>query len=335
MKRRTKDFTLGIDLGGTKILATVIDKRGRVLSRAKQRTRAEEGAKKVIRRIARSSRAAIRAAGLRKGQLGAAGVGAPGVIDPTAGIVRTAPNLPGWEDVPLAAILSEELGLPVVVHNDANAGALAEQRMGAGRRAEDLVGIFVGTGIGGGIILGGEIHAGARHAAGEIGHMVISTDRAHAANGRRCGCGRVGCVEAVASRTAVAAALKEQVAAGRDSLLAEAIGADPGERDPLRSGVIAEAYREGDPLTREVLGETQQVLGILTGSLVNLLDPAVVVFGGGLIEALGSPFLVAIRTVARGRFLMTEGKRRVRMTVADLGDDAVVLGAALAARSKL
>ncbi len=326
-KARRGRLALGIDLGATKILALVIDRRGRVLGRARERTRGEEGVAPVVARIAHAARFALRRAGVTRRRIGAAGIAAPGVIDPVRGLVRTAPNLPGWEDVPLAALLGEAVGLPFALENDANAGALAEHHLGSGRGAGDLVAIFVGTGIGGGLVLDGRIHEGARLAAGELGHMVIAAD------GPLCGCGQRGCVEALAGRNGIARALRAAVAAGRASRLAPLVAAEAAGGDMLRSNAIADAYRARDPLTCEVLAGAQAALGLLTANVVNLLDPGVVVFGGGLIEALGPRFVVGIRRAARPRFLLKDDVRSVRITMARLGDDAVALGAGLAARA--
>lgn len=326
-KHKPRDLALGIDLGGTKILAAVSDGRGRVRGRAKRPTRSgrDDGIEAVVRRMARAAREAMRRAGASSRRIVAVGVAAPGAVDAAAGIVHLAPNLPGFEEVPLAALLAAELGLPVGLENDGNAGTLAEHRLGAGRGAQDVVGVFVGTGVGGGLVLGGALRRGHRQAAGEIGHMVVET------GGPRCGCGRRGCVEAIASRTAVVAALREAVAAGRESSLARLIASDAAGRNRLRSGAISRAYRAGDPLAVEVLERAQHALGIVAGSLVNLLDPEVVVFGGGLIEALGPRFLAGIRRVAREHTLLGHRKRMARIAAAALGDDAVALGAALAA----
>jgi glucokinase len=326
-KARRGRLVLGVDLGGTKILALVIDRRGRVVGRARERTRAEEGIGPVVARIAHAARFALRRAGVTQRRIAAAGIAAPGVIDPVAGLVRTAPNLPGWQDVPLTTLLGAAVGTPFVLENDANAGALAEHHLGSGRGAGDLVAIFVGTGIGGGLVLGGRIHEGARLAAGELGHMVIAAD------GPPCGCGQRGCVEALAGRSAIARALRAAVVAGRRSVLAPLVSTGRAGGDMLRSSAIADAYRARDPLTAEVLAAAQAALGLLTANIVNLLDPGIVVFGGGLIEALGPRFVVGIRRAARPRFLLKDDARRVRITMARLGDDAVALGAGLAARA--
>jgi glucokinase len=329
MKPRRGKLTLGIDLGGTKVLALVTDRRGRLLGRARARTGGDEGVERVVARIAQTARLAMRRARVPRRRIGAAGIAAPGVIDPKSGIVRTAPNLRDFHDVPLPEMLGKELDIPFVLENDANAGAFAEHRLGAGRGGGDLIGIFVGTGIGGGIVLDGRIHEGMRQAAGEIGHMAIVADD------RLCGCGRRGCIEATASRSGVVRAIHAAVAAGRETQLSPFFMAGSDTRQILRSSAIADAYRARDALTMEVLARAQKALGVLAGNLVNLLDPGVVVFGGGLIEALGPRFVVGIRRSARERFLLPDRERRVRITLARLGDDAVALGAGLIARERI
>ncbi len=315
---------IGVDMGGTKILAAVVRSDGHILSRAKRRTQAEEGPDAIIDRIASSVRRASRAAGLSLAEVGAVGVGAPGPLDPDSGVVFNAPNLPGWQDVELGRRLGKALGVPVFVDNDVNVGTLGEHAMGAGRGVRDMVGIFVGTGVGGGVILDGRLRSGFRHAAGEVGHMVV------AAGGPYCGCGRQGCLEAVASRTAIERDLRAGAAAGRANSIMGLIDAD---RQQLTSGILAKAWRARCPLTRKVLSRAQWYLGLHAAAIVNLIDPEMLVYGGGLVEALGESFLEPVREVARQHFVK-QGGDPVRIVAAQLGDDAGVLGAAVMARRR-
>ena len=163
-----RPYVVGMDLGGTKILAAVVDAEGNVVGEAKKKTRAKKGPDKVIERMARTAKKAVKQAGVSWDEVWAVGVGAPGPIDPEAGIVYTPPNLPGWEQVALGPRLSEQLGVPVCVENDVNLGTLGEYTFGAGRGTRDMVGVFVGTGIGGGLILDGKLRAGVRGSAGEV-----------------------------------------------------------------------------------------------------------------------------------------------------------------------
>ena len=324
-KALTGSHVIGMDLGGTKILAAVVDDDGRIVAEAKVKTRPEKGPDTVIERMAEAAREAVQRLKLPWDAIRGVGVGAPGPVDPDAGIVHHTPNLPGWEEVPLASQLGESLGVPVFLENDVNLGTLGEYMLGAGQGTKDMVGIFVGTGIGGGLILDGKLHSGYRHAAAEIGHMILLAD------GPVCGCGKRGCVEALASRTAIERDIWLGIRAGRKSLIPELTGGEP---ERLTSGVLAQAMRESDPLVSEVVGRAQWYLGLLTASIVNLVDPEMIVFGGGLIEALGDDFLLPIRVTARQYFIQQAGADKVRIVATKLGDHAVVLGAAALARQK-
>lgn len=314
---------LGVDLGGTKILAAVVDPNGDVLGEAKQATRSELGIEVVVGRIAATVQEATEVAGIAMDRVAAVGAGAPGPVDADTGTVYSAPNLVGWDVVPLARLLRDRLDLPVYVDNDVNVGTLAEHVLGAGRGTRHMVGIFVGTGVGGGLIIGGKLHRGFRYAAGELGHMVMSPD------GPLCGCGRAGCLESYASRTAMEREVWDGLAAGRTSVvpgLMESTG-----KSRLTSGVIAKALAQNDDLMREVLWQAQRYLGLLAGNIVNLLDPEMIVFGGGVVEALGDTFLDPIRDEARSRYLQQRDADRIRIVPATLGDHAGVLGAAILA----
>jgi glucokinase len=324
-RRLTGSHVVGMDLGGTKILAAVVDADGRVVSEAKVKTQPEKGPDAVIERMAQAAQEAVQKLKLDWDAVRGIGVGAPGPVDPDAGVVHQTPNLPGWEEVPLASQLAKSLGVPIFLENDVNLGTLGEHVLGAGRGTKDMVGIFVGTGTGGGLILDGKLRSGYRHAAAEIGHMILLAD------GPVCGCGKRGCVEALASRTAIERDIWAGIAAGRRSLIPELTGGDARQ---LTSGVLAQAMREGDPLVLEVMARTQWYLGLLTASIVNLIDPEMIVFGGGLLEALGDEFLSPIRVTARQYFLQQAGVDKVRIVAAKLGDHAGVLGAAALARQK-
>jgi glucokinase len=276
--------------------------------------------------MAQAARAAVEKAGLKWRKLQGIGVGAPGPLDPVSGIVHNTPNLPGWQGFPLVSHLSELLGVPVFLENDVNMGTLGEHALGAGQGARDLVGVFVGTGVGGGLILDGNLRSGIRHAAAEVGHMIVLAD------GPVCGCGRRGCLESVASRTAMMRDIELGIAAGRQTLIP---ALTDGGRKRLTSGILARAHREGDPLVTEVLGRAQWYLGLLAASLVNLLDPEMVIFGGGVVEALGEGFLEPVRVTARQYFIQQSGAEKVQIVPARLGDHAGVLGAAVLAWHRL
>ncbi len=323
-KAHAAPYTLGVDLGGTKILAAVVDRQGRIAAEAKFKTRAKEGPKTVIQRIADAARQAVRQAEIDWQDVQGLGIGAPGPLDPREGVVLHAPNLPGWENVPLGPKLAKALGVPVFLGNDVNLGTLGEHALGAGQGTRDMVGIFVGTGVGGGLILDGELRTGHRHAAAEIGHMTILAD------GPVCGCGKRGCLEAVASRTAMERDIRLGIAAGRKT------GADKllKEKGRLSSNVLAKALDQDDPLVTEVMGRAQWYLGLHAASVVNLIDPEMIVYGGGVVEALGDEFLEPIRVTARQYFIQQTDADRVQIVPAKLGDYAGVLGAAVLARQQ-
>ncbi len=319
------DIFVGIDLGGTNI-GTAAVRDGKVLAYHKTNTQAKKGSAAVIERIEKSVRKVAEKLDCKPHDFQALCVGAPGAVELETGVVNDAPNL-DWIDVPLGSVLEKNLGLPVFLDNDVNVGVLGEFVHGAGKGSRHMVGIFVGTGIGGGVIIDGKMHYGGRGSAGEIGHMVVVPD------GRICGCGRKGCVEAYASKTAIASIIREHISRGRESYLKKALTKK--NPKPLSSNLIEEALVAQDPVTLEVIGEAQTYLGFLTANLVNALDPNVIVFGGGLVEQLGEPFLGPIREVAQSHYLQQKNADKVRILSSTLGDHAGTIGAAEAARRRL
>lgn len=318
---------VGSDLGGTKILAGVVAGDGKILGMAKRPTKPQAGVEEVVDRIAKTVLEAVSAAKREKSDIAAVCIGAPSPVDPVRGIVWSPPNLPGWEEVRLGDLLKARLDLPVFVENDVNLGTFGEFALGAAKGYQDVVGIFVGTGIGGGLVLGGKLWQGSRYSAAEIGHMVILAD------GPVCGCGKRGCAEALASRTAIERDIWAGIRAGRESRIPEIVKTDRGGQ--ITSGALAEAYRRGDALVAEVLSRAQYYLGILVASCVNLIDPQVVVLGGGVVEALGAEFLEPIRRVAYQYFMNKRDMKKVKVLQAELGDHAALLGAAMYARQRL
>lgn len=325
-KEKTQRYRVGVDLGGTKILVAVVDAENKVRGEAKQATRAEEGQDAVIERIVATVRKALDDADAKLSAVEALGVGAPGATDFATGVVHYAANL-GWHDVPLAERLQSHLGAPVFVDNDVNVGTLAEYLLGAGQGVQHLAAMFVGTGIGGGLVVNGQLYRGFRGAAGEIGHMAVVPD------GPLCGCGRRGCLEAVASRTAIEREVQAALDAGRPSVLRDLIAAS--KRGRLTSGIIAKALEQKDPLMEDVINRVQRFLAMGVANLVNILDPEVVVMGGGVVESLGKDFVEAVARAARTDFLAKKDAERVRIVPASLGDQAGAVGAALMAGLEL
>jgi glucokinase len=319
------NFVVGVDMGGTKILASVINVVGGIISQSKTATRADKGASEVIDRIVRCIRKAIGLAGLETSQIRAIGIGAPGPLDPETGVVIFAPNL-GWSNVPLKSELEARMGISTFVDNDVNLCALGESAFGVGQGVKSVVGIFVGTGIGGGIILDGKLFHGASKTAGEVGHIIVKS------NGPRCGCGNLGCLEAVASRTAITRQLRKAILKhGKTSILLKLNG---GNLDLIRSSTLAKAVRRGDKLTTKVMRRTEKYLGIGVASIVNFLNPEMIVLGGGVIEAMGDDFLAGIRRVTE-KHVLPSTMNGVQIVGAKLGDDAGVIGGAVLARQML
>lgn len=321
-------LVVGVDLGGTKVLAGVVDRDYKILATAKRATKGENGVDAVVERIARTVRDAVREAGVDLSDLGGVCSAAPGALNPEDGVVRLAPNIEGWEDIPFARLLSEQLnGAPVFIENDANLGALGELTLGAAQGVKNMVGIFVGTGIGGGIVLDGRIWRGSHMTAGEIGHMVVL------AEGPVCGCGNRGCLESVASRTAIERDIRLGLRTGRESMVPELLKHFGRER--MTSGMIAQAYQARDPLVYEVISRAQHYLGIFIGSVINFIDPEMVVVGGGVAEALGEAYVEPVRHVAYQYAMNRRDARSVRIVLAKLEDNAALLGAAVYARQRL
>jgi len=316
---------IGIDLGGTKILAAVIDANGKVLSRFKKKTKPEKSPREVISRIADCARGAAEVAGVPLSSIAGIGIGAPGALNPLTGIIALAPNL-HWKNIPLKALLEKQLHRPVFLNNDANIGTLGEQRYGAGRGHQNVVGIFIGTGIGAGIIFNGELYEGARWMAGEIGHIPLVE------NGPLCGCGKKGCLESVASRLAVVRSIGESVKKGRKTILTEKVKDE--DLSHVKSQLLADAWKRKAPLVVPALKEAARYIGRGVAFVITFLNPDAVILGGGLIQALDNEFISCIKKEARKESLapLYKGTKILR---ARLGDDAGIIGAAAYARIRL
>ncbi|MGI8550577.1 MAG: ROK family protein [Dehalococcoidia bacterium] len=285
-------------------------------------TEATEGRETVIERMLDSLRKAVRSANVTIEDLNGLGVAAPGPVDWQTGHVLEPPNLPGWGDVPLGSILSEQLGLPVVLENDANAAALGEYVSGAGRGAKALIYITISTGIGGGLVFDGRLYRGVSGAAGEVGHMIIRPE------GPLCGCGRHGCLEALSSGSAIGREGATALANGRAPLLRRQID-DSGQ--PVSALLVARAAGEGDEDAQQILHEAGVSLGIGLGNLVNLLNPDRIVIGGGAAH-IGAPLLEPAEAVMR-RNAFPGAAARVSLRSAELEYAAIHGVASLVADS--
>lgn len=306
---------LGTDFGGTKIRAGVVRAvDGAVLGSAEVPTEAEGGVACVLAQLDLAFRAACDAAGAALADIAAIGVAAPGEIDRATGGMIHGPNL-GWRDVPLGALLAERYAVPIAIENDVNAACLGETRFGAARGARDAVAIFVGTGIGGGILANGELVGGATGAAGEVGHLIWRED------GDPCSCGKRGHFESYAGGSPVERNFRRRVRAGLETRALELAGGDP---ERIHLGVIFDAADAGDAACAAVVRDLERALAALAANVASLLNPALIVLGGGVVRRRRALVEVAATGV---RELATEAAARsCRVVASQLWEDAAVLG---------
>lgn len=309
----------GIDLGGTKIQATIVDHTGKVLGEARHPTPTKGGPGDVARAMEEALREAATAAGVETADLAGVGVGSPGDADGRTGVVSGARNLPGWEgSFPLGETLSEALGTEVRIGNDVQVAVEGEYHLGAGRPFDSLLGVWWGTGVGGGIVLDGKPWLG-RGAAGEIGHMVVKR------GGAKCPCGRRGCMEAYAGRAAMEAEARRRHEEGAKTDLFKLMHKHG--KDRLTSGIWERALDHGDHLTEELIDRAIEALGTGVASAVNLLDPEAVIIGGGLGTRFGKRYMDAL-TNEMSKHLFVDD-RPPAVLVAELDDLGGALGASL------
>jgi glucokinase len=284
-------YVVGIDIGGTNIVAgTVAEDGSELLGLVSEPTFPEQGADAVLARIVKLTKASMAAA--RDKEIAGIGIGSPGPLDTKTGVVLLTPNL-GWTNFPLRDRLTKALGLPAALDNDANCAIFGEWWQGAARGADHVVGLTIGTGIGGGIVLRGEIYGGASDIAGEIGHMSIDS------TGRRCKCGNYGCLEAYASGPAIAARAVEGVSAGVDTSLPRYVNGDLAK---ITAQVVYEAAHDGDDFAREVVKDTAKFLGTGVANIINIFNPQVVVICGGVTLAGDRLFVPLQAEVSRRAF---------------------------------
>jgi glucokinase len=308
-------LAIGVDLGGTSLRAAAVDEKGRVLGRGDAKTRPQEGRKAVFERLVQVIEEACAEADAK---VGGVGIGVPGAVNAATGEVHFAPNL-DWRNVPLGPELSQRVGAPVVLDNDVNVAVLGEQRFGAARGRDHVVGVWVGTGIGGGLVVDGKLVRGARGSAGELGHSVLIPD------GPQCGCGARGCVEALASRSAMDREIMRRLGRGETSVVPEIMERSGKAR--ITSGVLKKALAAGDEVVQDVLAKTQGYLALAIATWLNVLDSEVVVIGGGVAEKLGKTYVAPIAEAAE-RLRFPTGGEPTEYVVAELGDDSGILGAA-------
>jgi glucokinase len=311
------DQALGIDVGGTKIEALRVARDGSILGRSRAVTPADDPEATIAAMVEAAK-------GLVEPQVVAVGVGAAGLVDANSGVLRFAPNL-AWRELPIAERMSDALGLPCQVDNDANVAAWGEYRFGAGRGYRHMLLVTVGTGIGGGIVAGRRLFRGAHGFAAEIGHIIVEP------NGPLCGCGNRGCFEQVASGQAIGRLGREAAAEHPHSLIAEQAGGDPAR---VTGETVTEAAKEGDDVAIRILSQVGRRLGEGIAGLVNVLDPQLVVVGGGAVDA-GDLLLAPAHAAFMEAVEAPEHRPKVPLVAAQLGNDAGAVGAAALALEEL
>ncbi|MBU3684082.1 MAG: ROK family protein [Phycisphaerales bacterium] len=316
------ELAAGIDLGGTNMTVGIVDRKGRIHGRARKKTKAFEGRDSVLERIESAVSAACEDAKVRPADLAAVGIGAPGPVDFGRGVVLASGNL-GWKNVALGELLRKRLGVPVYVDNDANVAAWGEATVGAGQGCGSLLAVWVGTGVGAGIVVNDAVWRGDLHTAGEFGHVIAYAG------------GQAGSrtIEDFCSRTGVVRTLTTLAGLHPDSAFHAALArhAADGKAGPLGSGAIAACYEAGDPLVCDVVHAAADLLGLSIANWVTMMSMRTVVLGGGLTEAIGKPWVDRVESAMRARIFpqAIAGKASVRLT--KLRDEAGVLGAAMLA----
>ncbi len=312
-----KKHWIGFDLGGTKMYGVLFDQKFNVVASDRKKTKGEQGAGASTDRMAEIITKVLEEGKLDRAQLGGIGMGCPGPLDLNKGVVLEAPNL-GWKNIELKEIFSKKFKCPVAIANDVDAGTYGEYRFGAGQKARCVLGVFPGTGIGGGCVYEGKVLRGRVGSCMEIGHLLVVP------NGRLCGCGRRGCLETVASRLAIAAECATAVYRGEAPILQKLAGTDLAN---IRSGTLAEAIQKGDKVVDKIVRNAARQIGTAIGSVVNLMAPDVVVLGGGLVEAMKGLFLEEVREAFAKR-AMSSYLKSTEIVAAKLDDNATALGAA-------
>lgn len=308
-------YYIGMDIGGTKILGTLFDEENKITERVKRKTKAEEGKDIIFSQISKVIEELIEKAGGKENIKGI-GAGVPGIINMEKGEVVFSPNLP-WKNYNLKEEIEKKYEIKVTIGNDVNVGIVGEWKYGAGIGKKNIIGIFMGTGIGGGIVINDKLYEGSIGAAGEIGHICIMPD------GPYCGCGARGCLEALASKTAMTKYILAQIERGRKTILEDMLKESKGV---LKSEQLQKGYEEKDEITFEVLEKVSKYMGAGTASLINVLNPEMVIFGGGVIEAMGKILMPKILSYAKEN-AMVKIMENCEFKIAELGDDAGIYGA--------
>ena len=307
-------YNICLDVGGTKVLGAIFNEEDKIIYRLKKRSKsggsASADVEKVIIDVVEEM---ISESGIDRKKLNAIASCAPGVIDQEKGIVLFTPNLP-WRDYDMAGSMRKKFGVPFFVGNDVNLGVLGEYHFGAGKGYRNIVGFFVGTGMGGGLILNGELYTGHLFKAAEYGHMILDPE------GPLCNCGQRGCLEAFSSKQGMSAYIRQQISRGRESQMAEAV-----KEGVFRSKKLVKALESGDKVAEEAVDRACHWLAVATGNMINTFSPDLILYGGGVIEALGDVFLKKVLAEV-DRYCMPQIRSTVEIRTAALGDDSILYG---------
>ena len=308
---------IGIDVGGTNVKIALVDEKGKIKYSNSVPTRAEMGYEYTVNNIKQAIYDLLKETKLEPKNIEGIGFGFPGQVDYKSGIVRLAPNIPGWVDVPIAKLIEDEFHIPTRVDNDVRCAALGELNFGAGKGCENLICITVGTGIGSGLIVNGKLVRGASNAAGEIGHIKLQMN-----GGPICGCGDTGCLEAFASGPSIVAMAEDYIRGGKSTKFREMANSNP-----ITPYIVCEAAKAGDPVAKRIFTIMGEYIGIGMASVVNLLNPEKIIVGGGVADA-GEILMTPLKETLKKRAMKIAGEA-VEVVSAQLGNTAGVIGASL------
>ncbi|MBR4122319.1 MAG: ROK family protein, partial [Erysipelotrichaceae bacterium] len=310
-----KPYKICLDIGGTKILGVIFNENDEIIYRLKKRTKGSgEGTENVEQTIISVVAEMVKKSGISLKQVQGIAAGAPGVIDQENGIILFSPNLP-WRDYDIRTPLEKKFKVPFYIGNDVNIGILGEYKHGAGQGYTNVVGFFVGTGMGGGLILDGKLYTGSHFKGAEYGHMILDPE------GPVCNCGQRGCLEAFSSKQGITKYIRRQASRGRETMMLEHL-----EGGTFRSKYLKQALRKKDPVTVEAVNRACHWLAVATGNMINTFSPDVVIYGGGVVEATGETFVKKILKEV-DNYCMPSIRSTVELKSAALGDDSIVYGA--------
>lgn len=310
---------IGIDVGGTNVKIALVDKSGKIIYSNSVPTYAKMGYEYTVNNIKQAIKDLMKETNTTAKDIDGIGFDFPGQVDYKTGVVKLAPNIPGWVNVPIAQMIEEEFHIPTRIDNDVRCAALGEMKFGAGQGCENFVCITVGTGIGSGLVINGQLVRGASNAAGEIGHIKLQMK-----DGLICGCGDTGCLEAYASGPSIVAMAQDYIKGGKSTKFREMAAAEGGEITPY---MVAKAAEAGDPVAKRIFAIVGEYIGIGLTSVINLLNPEKVIIGGGVAEA-GDLLLNPIRKTIKERAMVVAGSA-VEIVPAQLGNSAGVIGASM------